>query len=80
MSDKSNANADLRNREIEQDTQGDTELESVVPPTSRFGGYDDLDARRTCRAGRGDNPPRSCAGAIREGHPFPGRPLFSRLL
>jgi hypothetical protein len=38
MSDKSNANADLRNRKIEQDTQGDAELESVVPPTSRFGG------------------------------------------
>lgn len=38
MSEENNANADLQNRKVEQDAQSDTELESVVPPTSRFGG------------------------------------------
>ena len=38
MPDRQTSTTDARNRHIEQQAQTDTELESIVPPTSPFGG------------------------------------------
>jgi hypothetical protein len=38
MPNKQTAGIDGRNRHIEQEAQTDTDLETVVPPTSPFGG------------------------------------------
>jgi hypothetical protein len=39
MPDESKAeNVDLQNRKIEQDARSDSDLETVVPPASPFGG------------------------------------------
>ena len=38
MPDKQTSTIDERNRHIEQEAQTDTDLETVVPPTSPFGG------------------------------------------
>lgn len=38
MPDQSNADVDLQNRKIEQEARNDSDLESIVPPTSPLGG------------------------------------------
>lgn len=38
MPDQSKADIDRQNREIEQEARNDSDLETVVPPTSPFGG------------------------------------------
>lgn len=38
MSDKHSTAVDRENRHIEQEARTDSDLETVVPPTSRFGG------------------------------------------
>ncbi|MCK5750185.1 MAG: hypothetical protein KAH44_28470 [Oricola sp.] len=37
MPDQSKADIDLQNRKIEQEARHDSDLETVVPPTSPFG-------------------------------------------
>jgi len=38
MPDESDTNIDLQNRRIEQEARDDSDLETVVPPTSPLGG------------------------------------------
>jgi len=38
MPEESNANIDLQNRKIEQEARDDSDLETLVPPTSPLGG------------------------------------------
>jgi len=38
MPDQSNTDVDLQNRKIEQEARNDSDLESIVPPTSPLGG------------------------------------------